>query len=117
MKRTYKNLLTIALGGLLSLSLAFNADAQRGGGGSRGGGGGGGGGSRSSGVGGGGGGSVSRSSGGSFSRPSTSYSGGSRTAIAAPTRSYGTDSTRQRRVSSTTQLWPWLCSKAKWLQQ
>lgn len=92
MKRTYKNLLTIALGGLLSLSLAFNADAQRGGGGSRGGGGGGGGGSRPSGGGGGGGGSFSRPSGGSFSRPSTSFNGSTRTAIAAPQRSYGTDS-------------------------
>ncbi|PWK71461.1 hypothetical protein LX99_04485 [Mucilaginibacter oryzae] len=85
MKRTYKNLLTIALGGLLSLSLAFNADAQRGGG-SRGGGGGGGGGSRPSGGGGGGGG-FSRPSGGSFSRPSQSFGGGQ--AIAPPSRSYG----------------------------
>lgn len=89
MKRTYKNLLTIALGGLLSLSLAFNADAQRGGG-SRGGsgGGGGGGGSRpSGGSSGGGGGSFSRPSGGSVSRPSPSVGGGQ--AIAPPSRSYG----------------------------
>ncbi|MDN3551072.1 DUF6515 family protein [Mucilaginibacter aquaedulcis] len=91
MKRIYKNLFSIALGSLLSLSLAFTANAQhRGGGGGGGGstgGGGGGGGSRSSG--GGGGGSFSRPSGSSFSRPSYNGGGAQRSAIATPQRSYG----------------------------
>lgn len=106
MKRTYKNLFSFALVGLLSLSLAFTAEAQRRG---SGGGGGGGGGSRSSG---GGGGSVSRpsGSGGGFSRPS-SAGGGSRVGVAPPSRpssqgtvvSRGSTDSRPANVNSTTQ--------------
>jgi hypothetical protein len=82
MKRTYKNLFSFALAGLLTMSLAFTADAQR----RAAGGGGGGGGSRPSG--GGGGGSISRPSGGGgggFSRPS----GGGGSGIAPSRQSSG----------------------------
>lgn len=89
MKRTYKNLFSFALGSLLCLSLAFTADAQRssGGGGSRSSGGGG---ARSSGGGGGGGFSRSSAPSQSFSRPSFNNGGASRSAVAAPQRTYGT---------------------------
>ena len=105
MKRTYKNLFSLALGTLMSLSLAFTATAQHRGGG------GGGGGARSSGGGGGGGGGV-RSSGGSFSRPSSpspssysrpSFGGGTRSAVAAPQRTYGSGSATRSNVTTAPQ--------------
>ncbi|WP_295716838.1 DUF6515 family protein [Mucilaginibacter sp.] len=92
MKRTYKNLFSFAIAGLLSLPLAFTANAQHRGGGGGGSSSGGGGGSRS---GGGGGGSVgvSRSSGGGnvgVARPSFNGGGGSgqRSAIAPVSRGF-----------------------------
>jgi len=95
MKRTYKNLFTFAIGALLSLPLAFTANAQH-----RTGGGGGGGAVRSSGGGGGGGGGFSRPSiSPSVSRPSVSYGGGARAGVAAPQRTYGSGSAVRSGVS------------------
>jgi hypothetical protein len=90
MKRTYKNLFSFALAGLLSLPLAFTANAQHRGGGGGSSSGGGGGGSRS----GGGGGSVgvSRPSGGGnvgVARPSFNGGGsGQRSAVAPVSRGF-----------------------------